>query len=83
MTVTYDPTAAKGSRVLSIEVQGAPLEADKTYTVATNNFVAVSENYPQLAQTKETGQFIACDEALVRFSSRMRIRLRRASMTSD
>ena len=67
MTVTYDPTAAKGSRVLSIEVQGAPLESDKIYTVATNNFVAVSENYPQLAQTEETGQFIACDEALVRF----------------
>ena len=67
MTVTYNPTAAKGSRVLSIEVQGAPLESGKIYTVATNNFVAVSENYPQLAQTEETGQFIACDEALVRF----------------
>lgn len=67
MTVTWDPAAAKGSRVTAIEVQGVPLEAEQTYTIATNNYVAVSDNYPQLAQAAEAGQFTACDEVLVRF----------------
>ncbi len=67
MTVTYDPNRENGSRVLSIKVQGEPLDEEELYTVATNNYVAVSSYYPQLAEAEETGQFTACDEILVRF----------------
>lgn len=67
MTVTWDPEAEKGSRVVSIEMEGRTFREDETYIVATNNFVAVSEDYPQLAQATEIGQYSACDEALVRF----------------
>ena len=67
MTVTYDPDKKEGSRVLSIKVQGEPLDEEELYTVATNNYVAVSSYYPQLAEAEETGQFTACDEILVRF----------------
>lgn len=67
MTVIYDPSKENGSRVLSIKVQGEPLDEAKLYTVATNNYVAVSSYYPQLAEAEEKGQFTACDEILVRF----------------
>ncbi|MGN0150101.1 MAG: S-layer homology domain-containing protein, partial [Clostridia bacterium] len=42
-------------------------DEEELYTVATNNYVAVSSYYPQLADAEETGQFTACDEILVRF----------------
>ncbi|MCI5892409.1 MAG: 5'-nucleotidase C-terminal domain-containing protein [Clostridiales bacterium] len=67
MTVTFDPDKEEGSRVLSITVQGELLDEEELYTVATNNYVAVSSYYPQLAEAEETGQFTACDEILVRF----------------
>lgn len=67
MTVIYDPSKENGSRVLSIKVQGEPLDEAKLYTVATNNYVAVSSYYPQLAEAEEKGQFTACDEILARF----------------
>lgn len=66
MTVTWDPDAEKGSRVVSIEMEGRTFREDQKYIVATNNYVAVSEDYPQLAQAAEIGQYSACDEALVR-----------------
>ena len=67
MMVTFDPDKEEGSRVLSITVQGELLDEEELYTVATNNYVAVSSYYPQLAEAEETGQFTACDEILVRF----------------
>jgi 2',3'-cyclic-nucleotide 2'-phosphodiesterase (5'-nucleotidase family) len=40
MTVVYDPKRPRGQRVLSITVGGAPLDPDRTYTVATNDYLA-------------------------------------------
>lgn len=40
LVYTYDPTAAQGSRITSITVNGAPLDATGTYTVAANSFLA-------------------------------------------
>ena len=73
MTVTFNPNAEKGNRILAIYIRDAFLnqeympDAEEYYTVATNNYVAVSSYYPQLADKEETGQFSSCDEALVRF----------------
>ena len=36
----YDPTAPAGSRVVEVEVSGAPLDPDRAYTVATNDYMA-------------------------------------------
>ena len=36
----YDPGAAAGSRVVEVEVGGAPLDPNKVYTVATNDYLA-------------------------------------------
>jgi 2',3'-cyclic-nucleotide 2'-phosphodiesterase (5'-nucleotidase family) len=40
ITVEYDSRRPAGSRVLSIKVGDAPLDPDKTYRLATNNFMA-------------------------------------------
>jgi len=39
LTVVYDPTAPAGSRVVSVTVGGAPLDMNKLYTVATNDYM--------------------------------------------
>lgn len=39
MEVVYDPSAEAGSRVSSVTVGAAPLELDKLYTLATNDYV--------------------------------------------
>lgn len=36
----FDSSKPKGSRLVSVEVNGKPLDETKTYTVATNNYVA-------------------------------------------
>lgn len=38
MTVVYDPKAEPGKRITEVKVAGAPLEADKLYKVAVNDF---------------------------------------------
>ncbi|MAQ37857.1 MULTISPECIES: bifunctional metallophosphatase/5'-nucleotidase [Thioclava] len=39
MSVVYDPSAPAGSRVVSVEVGGQPLDKDKVYKVATNDYM--------------------------------------------
>jgi 2',3'-cyclic-nucleotide 2'-phosphodiesterase (5'-nucleotidase family) len=39
LTFTYDPTADAGARVSEVMVAGAPLEADKIYKVAVNDYI--------------------------------------------
>ena len=40
MALVYDPKAPAGSRVVDIEVGGVPLDPEKVYTVATNDYMA-------------------------------------------
>lgn len=40
MTVVFDSTRPAGERVLKVMVSGQPLEYDKTYRLATNDFMA-------------------------------------------
>ncbi len=39
MTYVYDPTAEPGARVQEIMIGGAPLDVNKVYTLATNNYI--------------------------------------------
>lgn len=67
MAVIYDPTREEGSRIISVEIGGEPLEESREYTLATNSYVADLDVYPAIAEAPETGQFPACDEALIRY----------------
>ena len=69
IAVEYNLGLDYGKRVISVKVGNELLDENKLYTVATNNFVAVSEYYPQLANAEETGEYSACDEALIKFFS--------------
>jgi 2',3'-cyclic-nucleotide 2'-phosphodiesterase (5'-nucleotidase family) len=40
MTLVYDPKAERGKRVVEIKVGGQPLDPNKTYKIATNEYVA-------------------------------------------
>jgi 2',3'-cyclic-nucleotide 2'-phosphodiesterase (5'-nucleotidase family) len=47
MRVEYDPQRPAGSRVLKISVGGSPLDPEKTYRVAVNDFMARGgDDYP-------------------------------------
>lgn len=67
ITVEYNLSLDYGSRVISVKVGGEALDENRLYTVATNNYVAVSQYYPQLADAEEAGEYSACDEALIEY----------------
>ena len=57
ISVTWDPDAADGSRVVEVRVGKRVLDPEKTYVLATNNFVAASGDYPALAAAEELNQY--------------------------
>ncbi len=67
MKVEYNLSNVYGKRVASAYVGADKLDENKIYTVATNNFAAVSSDYPMLATKEERGEYSACDEALINF----------------
>ena len=69
LSVTWDPAAADGARVTELRIGGRAIDVEKTYILATNNFVAASEDYPALAAAAELHQYGACDELLKRYLS--------------
>lgn len=59
-----------GERVVSIEVGGAPLDADRVYTVALNSYLpGATDTYPTFAQAKLVHEHGTCEEALRAFIS--------------
>lgn len=53
LELTVDPEKPAGSRVVSVKVGDAPLEADRLYKVASNNFMlAGGDGYKSLAEGK-------------------------------
>ena len=53
MTIEYDPARPPGRRILSIKIGGAPLDPNKTYRIATNDFLARgSDGYTGFASAK-------------------------------
>lgn len=70
ITVMYDPEKPQGERVQSALVGSEELDPDRLYTIATNNFVALGGDYPELAEAPECNQYAACDEVLIRFIQR-------------
>src|SRR4051794_10004142 len=51
LMIEVDERAPRGSRVVKVEVGGEPLDPDKTYRVATNNFLlAGGDGYTALAK---------------------------------
>ncbi|WP_270506350.1 bifunctional metallophosphatase/5'-nucleotidase [Eubacterium limosum] len=68
MKVAYDPARSLDNRLVSVDIGGAPLDLDSTYTVVTNQFVASNASkYPELAVKPELNQYGASEEAVMRY----------------
>lgn len=67
LAVQYDTAKPLGSRVISVQAAGVPLEDDTLYTVAGNNFIMNSTDYPALANAKVVSEYTTCDDALTKF----------------
>jgi 5'-nucleotidase len=53
LTLTFDPTRAPGQRVVRVLVGGQPLDPQRRYTVAANNYTAAGgDGYAMLATAK-------------------------------
>jgi 2',3'-cyclic-nucleotide 2'-phosphodiesterase (5'-nucleotidase family) len=63
---TFDANLPAGQRVTSITKNGMSLDMNKTYILATNNFMAAGgDNYTMFADYPIKGEFAALDEALI------------------
>ncbi|MCD7921021.1 MAG: bifunctional metallophosphatase/5'-nucleotidase [Clostridiales bacterium] len=68
MQVTYDMSQEKGNRVVSCTIQGEPVEADREYLVAMNNYLATdTADYPELDGKSNVNEYGACEDILTAY----------------
>lgn len=68
MTYQIDVTRPAGDRVHSITVNGQPLDLERTYQLATNDFMAAGgDEYTMFAKYPIAGEYPALDEALIHY----------------
>lgn len=67
ISVKYNITESYGNRIKSVFIGDEPINLEKVYTVASNNYLVTSSDYPQLASKEIKGEFSACDEALTKY----------------
>lgn len=67
ISVKYDMSRPEGKRVVEAVVGSEKLDPDRIYTIATNNYTALGDDYEALKNAPEIHQYGACDEALIRF----------------
>ena len=74
LTFTFDPSKPAGSRILEVLVAGEPLEADRLYAVATNDFMAAGgDGYVWFAEANilfDSGEMLR-DVARIPFRARV------------
>jgi len=68
MTFAIDINKPKGERVHSIKIHGKPIDLNKMYTLATNDFLAAGgDEYTMFANFDVTGDYAALDEAVIQY----------------
>lgn len=66
LTYKIDETKPVGERVHSIMIQGKSIDMNKSYSMATNDFLAAGgDNYDMFTNLTHTGDFPALDEAVI------------------
>lgn len=65
---TIDTTMTAGDRVVDITVKGQPLDLQKEYILATNDFMAVGgDNYTMFADNEILNEYCSLDEAVIEY----------------
>jgi 2',3'-cyclic-nucleotide 2'-phosphodiesterase / 3'-nucleotidase / 5'-nucleotidase len=68
LTIKFDSSKVKGSRIVEVKVAGVLLDPAKTYKVATNDFMAVGgDNYTMLKNGPTVGEYPALDEIVIEY----------------
>ncbi len=66
---TYYAPANPGSRVKNVKIGGAELDLNKTYTIATNDFLAAGgDTYYLLKNLESYNTYVALEDALVNYT---------------
>lgn len=61
----FDETRDPGNRIVGITVNGKPIEIDKLYVVATNDFMAVGgDEYPNFSEVPTLNEYKSLEESL-------------------
>ena len=64
LTFKYDPAQPAGSRVFDVKVNGEALEEGKTYSLATNDYIAAGGDEYPVEGIQVTGEYGAQEEIL-------------------
>lgn len=68
MTYRIDVTKPAGQRAIDIRIKGEPLDPDRSYLIATNDFMAAGgDEYTMLADAPIVNEYPALDEALIAY----------------
>ncbi len=63
-----DPSKEVGDRIISLTINGEALDMNKTYTVATNDFMAAGgDDYPCFGDVPTLNEYSSLEESLVNF----------------
>ena len=63
-----DPSRAVGDRIISLTINGQELDMNKTYTVATNDFMAVGgDDYPCFGDVPTLNEYSSLEESVGNF----------------
>ncbi|WP_281884442.1 5'-nucleotidase C-terminal domain-containing protein [Paenibacillus sp. YYML68] len=66
MTFEFDAAQPKGSRVTAVLVKGQPLDLNKTYVLATNDFMAAGgDNYTMFKSQPLLNDYSSLEESLI------------------
>ena len=72
MTYAIDPSRPAGDRVHSMKIKGVPMDMNKQYLVATNDFMAAGgDEYVSFKDSKIVNEFPALDEALIAYIQKL------------
>ena len=72
MTFSYDPTQMIGHRVGDIYIGNELLDENKTYTMASNDFLfSGGDDYDMLKDLKIIGEFETCEEVLADYLNKV------------
>ncbi|MGL5086630.1 MAG: 5'-nucleotidase C-terminal domain-containing protein, partial [Clostridium sp.] len=68
----FDSEMPAGSRIVKISFNNKPLEMDKKYLVATNDFISAGgDAYPHFKDIKTENEFNALDESLAEYITKL------------
>ncbi|HPP32281.1 MAG TPA: 5'-nucleotidase C-terminal domain-containing protein, partial [Soehngenia sp.] len=70
LTYTFDPSKPVGQRIVSVMINGKPIEKTKTYTMVTNDFVAAGgDGYTMFANKPFVGEGGLLSDVLAEYIS--------------